>query len=226
MIDPIKWRPDWPTTVIIDPHGTKPHNAVLLGADRDNQLYYIKELKLKAVAREFAQELKKWYRGFKIIDIISDSLGSSEGSGGEGFKSFIQVLNEEGVRARATTWDEKSEEDFIERIKGVLAIPQEPDNFGRKLPKLRIFRGNVGIIGDIENVQWIKFKNLDVFKPKLDISNKDFLACLKYGLASNMKYGKEKATAWRRNKPITTYGINNKKGTEHWRRRFGIKRGR
>lgn len=36
----------------------------------------------------------------------------------------------------------------------------------------------------MENVAWLKHKHLDMNKPKLDISHKDYLACLKYALAA------------------------------------------
>jgi hypothetical protein len=200
-VTPFKWPETNPTVVAIDPHTAKPHHAVLLGCDKDGYLYYIKELKLKAVARDFAKELRNWYRGYRVIDIVCDSLGSSEYTSGEGFKSFIQVLNEEGVRARATTWDEKSDEDFIQRIQDALVIPEEPNNFGQKIPKLRIFAGNIGIITDICNVAWTKFKNLDEFKPKLEISNRDFISCLKYALSTNLSLSKDKPKVFRREMP-------------------------
>lgn len=219
VVKSFEWPSDWPVVVIIDPHGTKPHNAVMLGVDPENYYYYIKEKKTKAVARAFAKELKQWYQGYRVIDIVCDSLGSSDGSGGEGFKSFIQVLNEEGVRARPTTWSEKSDEDFIERIKDVLVVPEEPDNFGQRLPKLTIFEGNNGIVGDFENVQWMRYKNREDLKPKLDITNKDYLACVKYGLASNLRYGKDKVKIYRRLKPTETYGVSNKRSESFYRKK-------
>jgi hypothetical protein len=201
------WRNEWPCVVSIDPHMAKPHHAVLLGIDSDNNFHYIKEIKEKCLARDFARKLKRWYQGYRVVDIVSDSLGSSEYTSGEGFKSFISVLQEEGVRVRATSWDDKSDEDFIERIQTALAIPDKPENGGERIPKLRIWMGNPGIVQDIENVQWIKVKNMELFKPKLDISNKDWLACLKYALASNMAFSKHKESIFVRNKGVDTYGI-------------------
>lgn len=174
-----------PCVVAIDPHSSKPHYACLLGADRDNNLFYIKELKIKAVAREFAKKLKAWYKGFNVVDIVSDCAGNAEMTSGEGYKSFIQVLNEEGIRVRATSFDEKSDEDFIDKIRTALAIPKTPDNFGLYTPKLRIMNGCDGIIKDIENVGWIKHRDGGL-KDKLDIRNTDYLACLKYALASGI----------------------------------------
>ena len=184
-------RSDWqwdklnPCVVAIDPHPNKKHVAILLGADKSG-LVYIKELAAKATPRDFARALKAWYRDYRIIDIVCDSLGSADMTGGEGFKSFIQVLREEGVTARATTFEDKDDESWIQRIQDALFIPTEPNNFGQCLPKLRVLEGNIGVIGDFETVQWVKVRNLDEYKPKLDISNKDYLACLKYALATNL----------------------------------------
>lgn len=224
VIPDFKWPTDWPVVFAVDVHSSKPHHALMLGVNEDNEFVVIKELKRKVVARDFAQELKKWYRGYKVVDMICDSLGSSESTGGEGFKSFIQILNEEGVRIRSTTWDDKKDEDFIDRIKSVLAIPDKENNFGQYTPMLRIFQSCRGIISDIENVQWTKYRNTDEFKPKLDITNKDYLSCLKYALASNLVYGKEKVKMYRwKNKP-TTYGITDRRTKKVYRMKFGMRR--
>jgi hypothetical protein len=196
-----------PVVVAIDPHTSKPHHAVMLGVDRDNYLYLIKELKLKATAREFAKKLKDWYKGYRVIDIVGDSAGNAEMTSGEGFMSFFQVLREEEVFIRATTYDEKDDEDFIERIRGALETPKEPNNVGEYWPKLRIYEGNPGIVSDIENVQFVKIKNLDEFKPKLDIQNKDYLSCLKYALATNLFFKKQNTAVYKPIKPPTSYGI-------------------
>lgn len=226
-VEPFDWPTDQPVVIAIDPHSAKPHHAVMLGVDRDNYLYYIKEISEKSVARDFARTLKVWYQGFRVIDIVCDSLGSAEYTGGEGFASFIEILNDEGVRARATTWTDKNDEDFIDRIKTVLSIPEEPNNFGQYQPKLRIFKNNHGIIGDIENVQWVKYRNQDIFKPKLDITKKDFLSCLKYALASNLTYNKHKAKIYKRIKDVETYGISKKKAKNSvsgYRSKLGLKK--
>ncbi len=210
LIDPIS---PWPThnsvVIAIDPHPSKAHHAIMLGIDQDGYMYYLKELKRKCLARDFARELKDWYQGYRVVDICCDSLGSSEMTGGEGFSSFIKVLNDEGVRCRATTWTEKNDEDFIARIQDVLKIA-EPNNFGESLPKLRIFKGNHGIVNDIENVSWIKYKNMDEYKPKLDISNKDFLSCLKYALALNLTFNKSKSRIYKSSGSLESYGIKDK----------------
>ena len=198
------WRDGYPCVVAIDPHPSKKHHACLLGADRDNRLYYIREISAKEVAREFAKTLLQFMKGYRVIDIVVDSLGSADGTGNEDFKSFIQVLNENGVRCRATTFKEKDDEDFVERIRGNLAIPVTPDNFGFYVPNLRILEGNEGITRDIENVQWQIDKQSKINKPKLDIAQRDFLSTLKYGLSTGIS-----------NKHISTqtHSINKKQGS-------------
>ena len=178
-----------PCVIAIDPHSAKPHHAVLVGANRDNQLFYIKEIQIKEVARNFAQTLKNFMKGYRVIDIICDSSGNAEMTSGEGYKSFLQVLNEEGVRARATSFKEKSDEDFIEKIRNNLALPKTPDNYGFYLPKLLFVEGNGGIIKDVENVGWQKMRDGGL-RDKLEICNTDYLSCLKYALASNICFQK------------------------------------
>lgn len=203
------WDKSWPCVVAIDPHPSKNHVAILMGAAKDGHLYVLKELSAKQVAKEFAHTLKEWYKDFRIVDIVVDSLGSGDGTGGEGFLSFIQVLRREGVLARATSWDEKQDEAFIARIQDALLVPDEPDNFGQKIPKLLIYEGNNGIITDIEQVQWARDKRLEQNKPKLDITNKDYLACLKYALATNLTSdkGRKKPTYYRKQ----AYGVKIKR---------------
>jgi hypothetical protein len=186
--------------VAIDPHPNKSHVAILIGTDRDGYLYVLDEYDSKEVPRVFARSLKKlWWDKYKLFDIVCDSLGSTAMSGGEGNKSFIQVLNEEGVRARPTTFQDKDDESWIIRIQNVLAIPDQADNFGRRIPKLRILNHCIKTIHDIETVSWQKYKNIDEYRAKLDISSKDYLAALKYGLACNLMPGRKKTKAWRRN---------------------------
>jgi len=206
VIPAFEWYSDAPVIIAIDPHPTKAHHAVMLGTDRDNNNYVLRSLRAKQVARDFARTLRDWMVGYRVVDIVSDSLGSSEGTGGEGFMSFIQVLRDEGIKVRATTWKEKSDEDFIERIRDVLHIPEEMNNYGQRLPKLRIFEGNNGLISDIENVQWVKYRDLDEYRPKLDISNRDFLSCLKYALAANPHFEKARGAQFSRARPVTSYG--------------------
>lgn len=179
---------NWPAVVACDPHPSKNHIAILLVANPHGELLYVKELSSKLPPREFAAQLKEWYRGYRVVDIICDSLGATPMSGGDGNKTFIQVLNEGGVRARATTFKEKSDEDFIQKLQEVLVLPLNADNFGRKIPKLRIFEGNYGIIRDVENATWQRIKGTEENKPKLEIGNRDYLACLKYALSTNLRF--------------------------------------
>jgi len=195
------WPENWPCIVAIDPAMSKPTVAMILGVNHDNQLFYIKEMSLKAPAKEFSKELREFYRKFPIVDIVCDSLGSSAVSGGDGTKSFIEVLNENGVRARATTYEDKDDERWMQLIQDVLYIP-DPAEGQITIPKLRIFEGNPGITTDIENVQWLKLKNQDMYRNKLDITKKDFLAALKYALAANLTFQKPRAKIHRSSKPL------------------------
>jgi hypothetical protein len=184
VIPPFKWPDGWSTVTAIDPHQSKPTIISLLGCSPQGQLYYIKETSIPAnIAPQQVSELyKDFKRGFRVIDEVCDSLGSAPKSGGEGDKSFIQCLQEYGHNVRATTYKDKNDESFIQEIKQVLYIPEN----GK--PKLLIFHGNKGIKTDIENVEWAKFRNIDEYKEKLEISNKDFLATLKYALATGISY--------------------------------------
>jgi hypothetical protein len=176
---------DWPCIVAIDPHPQKKHVAIMLAIDpRTSRKYVVKEVAEKMVAADFAEMLLNWARGYRVIDWVSDSLGAADMTGGDGFKSFIQVLNDFGIRVRSTTYEEKGDDLWIERIRSALAIPKESDNFGEVIPALRIFRTCDRIVKDIQNVAWLRYKNLEENKPKLDISNKDYLATLKYALAA------------------------------------------
>jgi hypothetical protein len=189
VVDAFPWPRGKPAVLVIDPHFAKPHVATLIGATGDGRIYYIKELKSKNPARAFAKELHEFLKGeWRMIDYVIDSLGETTGTGGEGNRSFAEVLRDAGIPVRSTSFDDKNDEDFIQRIQQVLEIPQEADNFGRKLPKLAVISGNSGIIEDIESCQWQKYRQHDVFKPKLDISSKDYLACLKYALSTNIAF--------------------------------------
>lgn len=190
LIDPPAWPNGWPCVVSIDPHGSKPHYASLLGVDPDGFFYYLKEISSKSAPSDFALELKEFYKGFTVVDIVCDSLGASGRSGGVGNKSFIEVLNDNGVRTRSTTFSDKKDEAWVNKIQEVMRIPLVADNLGRKLPLLSIHKDCKGIINDIETVEWVRIKNSEEFRPKLDIANKDYLATLKYALASNLSYTK------------------------------------
>ncbi len=208
-----EWKKEWPTVLAIDPHPRKSHTAILLGVSPDNNLFVLKEFASRSVPSEFARELRNFYQGYRVVDVVCDSLGSSELTGGDGNLSFIQVLKNNGVRVRATTFDEKRDEAWIQMIQEVLTIPPEPDNFGRKEPKLKIHAACKGLIGDVETVEWSKIKNIDEYRPKLAIESKDFLSCLKYALAAQPRFnrGKEKIIG-----SSKVRGWNN---NEKWRRR-------
>lgn len=188
VVKPFPWPNGKPVVVAIDPHHSKPHHAIMLGTIGDGRLYYIKELTSRAAPEAFARELRDWYSGYKVVDIICDSFGEIPGTGGDGNMSFSDKLRQMGVRLRATDFKDKSDEDFISRIKQVLEIPEIADNLGRKSPVLAIFDGNPGIVRDIEGVQWQKRRKEEGYKEKLDISNKDFLSCLKYALATHIVF--------------------------------------
>jgi len=211
----LPWDKNWPCVVAVDPHPSKKHHAVLMGCDKGNNLYVLKEIALKQAPRQFARSLKEWYKDFRIIDINVDNYGSGEMTGGEGYKSFIQILNEEGVRARPTTHDDKKDEDFIDRIQAVLQIPDKPNNFGQTLPKLRVLNTCPGTIRDIENVQWQRDKHNETMKPKLEISNRDYLACVKYALKTNLSNSRTKSRVYYQKRP-SSYG-GKKKGMIKWR---------
>jgi hypothetical protein len=202
----LNWDLSWPCVVAIDPHPSKKHRAVLVGADRDNRLVVLKEIARKETPRQFARTLKQWYAEYRICDIICDSLGSADMTGGEGFKSFIQVLNEEGVRARATSYKEKEDEAFISRIQDALLLPEEPDSFNQRVPKLRVVSTCTETISDIRNVQWARDRGVaGENKPKLEISNRDMLACVKYALATNLYNTKAKDTSYHVTQPLYGY---------------------
>jgi hypothetical protein len=215
-------RADWswdssnPCAVVIDPHPSKAHYAILMGVDRDNRLYVIDEYAEKAVARTFAHSLidRGWFdkEKYRVQDIVYDSLGNSDTTSGEGFKPFGQVFNEvlraAGIgSARATRYEEKSDEDFIARIQDSLLVPDAPDSYGQRVPKLRILETCRGTISNIENAQWARDKRLDENKPKLDISNLDYLACVKYGLATNLYFRKTQDKVFYMKKRAYGFGL-------------------
>lgn len=209
-VDPWPWANGWPCVVAVDPHPNKSNTAILLGCTPDEELYVIDELSSPSDPYEFARELSDMMEDKRIVDIICDSFGSAATTGGDGRMSFIDKLNEtwyqmgKRYRARATTYNEKSDEAFIQTIRNVLKIEQKGPN---KSPssKLKVFKSCRGTIADIENVSWSKHKGLDEYKPKLDIQNKDFLACLKYALSKNLIFSRARAKVYKRN-PITAYG--------------------
>lgn len=211
IIPAFEWPNNWPTVVVIDPHPSKKHVAILLGANDKGEMFYIKEMASGSAPARFSEELLEFYKGYRVIDIVCDSIGATPRTGGDGNLSFVDKLSEIHRGIRTTTYGEKSDEAFIENIREVLEIPEKEDNFGRRLPKLRIFEGNRGIISDIRNVQWQKWnkKDYDGPKDKLEIGDKDYLACVKYALATPIAFAagkfrkiKSRNSPWGRNKNI------------------------
>lgn len=181
---PTDYKSSWPHVIAIDNHPNKPHFACMLAAAPNGKKYYVGEVCLKVVPREFAKWLKaNWIYTYNVIDIVCDNAGQADYTGGEGFLSFIEVLKQEGVRVRATSYDEKSADDFMERIQEGLYIPEA----GEPLLQFIIGKSN-GVVKDIENVQWKRQKGTEEYQPKLEIGNTDYLACLKYALAANLTY--------------------------------------
>jgi hypothetical protein len=171
----------WPTVIAIDPHPQKRNHAVLLGTDKLGQLFILEELAVKATPRQFARKiLDTWCQQYRIVDIVCDNYGSGQQTGGEGFMSFIEVARSEGMRVRPTRYEEKQDDAFIERIQEALLPARDAT-----VPLLRVVEDCKGTISDFENVEWVKHRDLDMHKPKLNISNRDFLSCVKYALATN-----------------------------------------
>lgn len=189
IVPAFPWPQGKPAILVIDPAWNKPHVYTLIGATGDGRIYYIKEGKSRAAGRAFAKILKEFCEGpWRIIDYVIDSMAETPNTGGDGNKSFSEVLRECGVPVRSTSYDDKDDEDFIQNIQQVLEIPETPDNTGRCLPILGIIEGNQGLTSDIETVQWQRYRQNELFKNKLDITKKDFLACLKYGLKTNISF--------------------------------------
>lgn len=191
------WDPSWPVVVGIDPHYSKPHVAVMVGANEDNKLVVLKELCLKKTAREFSVEMVEWMKGHRVVDIVCDSLGATDGTGNEGFASFITIANQvfrgRGLAGvRSTSFEDKSHEAAIDRLQTGLLIPVDPDDTGRRIPKLRVRAECKGVIENVESVGWVKNRFTGETKPKLDTGAKDFLSALCYALAANVNFNKGK----------------------------------
>lgn len=217
--DSFKWDPDYPCVVAIDPHTSKSHVAILMGVDRENRLYVLDEFSEKSVARKFARSLidRGWFSNYRVIDIVYDCAGNADTTSGEGFRPFGDVFNEElgkarVGRARGTTYDNKDDEDFVERIKDVLLVPQTPDSAGQFIPKLRILSHCRSLERDIRQVQWQRDKKLNENKPKLDIRNTDHLACLKYALATNLYFKKNREKAYTYSRAVYGFKLPSQRG--------------
>lgn len=205
-----RWPSHWPCILAVDPHPRKSHVALLLGVTDKNQFVALKEMTSRSVPSQFARELKEFYAGYRVVDMVCDSLGSGELTGGEGNESFIGVLKKNGVRIRATRFEEKRDEAWVQLVQEVLAIPLEPDQMGKQEPQLKITNNCKGLIADIETVEWQQYKNLDEYKPKLAIEAKDFLACLKYALAARPTFSKHNRKVITQPGPVG-YGLSRHK---------------
>jgi phage terminase large subunit-like protein len=219
----LRWDSKWPVVIGIDPHPVKKHVAVMIGATPDNELVVLKELSRKATAEQFAKMLIDWFEGYTVADIVCDSLGSTEGTGNEGFNTFIEVVGKVLAKyrmpgIRPTRYEEKSHEDLIDRLQTGLLIPDKPNNFGRFTPKLRVAASCTGVIENIESVGWQKNRNTGEYLPKLDTSAKDYLSALGYALAANVHFnrGNEKPISAVR----STYGFKLPSQKRSWRRRL------
>jgi hypothetical protein len=197
-----RWPQGWPVVISVDFHPRKSHVAVMLGVTDKDELVVLKEMTSRSIPSVFANELKEFYKGYRVVDMVCDSLGSSDLTGGEGNLSFIKVLQNNGVRIRATRFEEKNDEAWIQMIQECLAIPLEPDNFGRCEPRLKITNNCKGVINDLRTVEWQRFKNMDEFKPKLAIASKDFLSALKYALATQPSFKKDKKKVMKQPGPV------------------------
>jgi hypothetical protein len=162
----------------------------MLGVTRDDHLLALKELTFKGTPSAFALELKKFVKGYKVVDYVCDSMGSGDLTGGDGIMSFIGVLRKHGIRVRPTTFDEKRDEGWLQNIQEALALPFEADQMGSKEPLLKICSNCTGLISDIESVEYQKHKDLEEYKPKLAIEAKDHLSCLKYAMAARPHFNK------------------------------------
>jgi hypothetical protein len=205
VVKDVAWQEKWPVVVGIDPHPVKKHVSVMVGANPDNRLLVLKELSLKATAEQYGHALAKWMDSYRVVDMVSDSLGNTEGTGNEGFTTFIEKVNQV-LRAygkpqvRSTRYEDKSHEDLIDRLQSGLLIPNEADNFGNFTPKLRVASTCTGVIENIESVGWQKNRFTGESKPKLDTGAKDYLSALGYALAANVHFdrGNEKPTYLKR----------------------------
>lgn len=202
FIDPPRWPAIWPVVIAVDFHPRKSHVVVMLGITDKEQLVVLKEMTSRSIPSQFARELKEFYKGYRVTDLVCDSLGNSELTGGEGNLSFIQVLKDNGVRIRATRFDEKNDEAWIQLVQEALAVPLEPDNLGRTEPKLKFVKSCKGCIHDLRTVEWLRLKNADEFKPKLAMASKDFLSCVKYALAAQPRFTKDRARVIRPKGPV------------------------
>lgn len=206
MVPSAPWPRHAPVVVACDPHPAKAHHAIMLGVNRYEQFYVIKSIKSKASATEFGKILKEFVTGFNVVDQVCDSLGAAPTSGGDGRRSFIDVINEQGLRFRSTTFKEKSEDMWVQDIRDLLTV--KTNNFGQKLPGIFIYDCNLELVNEFESVMWRRNRHDEITKGVLDIANKDFLSCLKYALAASPRYNAHREI--HRRKAATSYGMRRK----------------
>lgn len=180
-IERFDWPRGWPVVCSIDFHGAKSTTALLLGVNKLDEFYVIKTMASKSPPSQFAQELKDFYKGFKVSDVLCDSLGASPRTGGYQNDSFIQVLQKEGVPVRSTSFKEKSNDAWVTNIRDLLRVRKT--KLGPR-PGIYIFNDLLQIISEFETVQWARNKITGEPYNYLEISNQDMLSCLKYALAA------------------------------------------
>lgn len=180
VLERFDWPRAWPCVVAVDMHPSKPNTAILLGCNPLDEFYIIKTFKSKSSPRVFAEELKEWYKGYKLQDLVCDNIGSTPRTGGIDNESFIQVLQRHGVPIRPTSFKEKSEDNWVANIRDLLILRQT--KLGER-PGIYVFEDLLEMINEFESVMWDRNKATEEFKGHLAIGNKDFLSCLKYALA-------------------------------------------
>lgn len=179
-IERFDWPRSWPCVVSVDFHPSKPCTALLLGCNKLDEFYIIKTMASKSPPSKFAEELKDFYKGYKLQEIVCDSLGSTPRTGGIDNMSFIEVMQKQGVPVRATTFKEKKEDVWVKNIQDLLLVR---DTKMGKRPGLYVFSDLRVMIDEFESVQWARSRTGEEMRGHLDIGNKDFLSCLKYALA-------------------------------------------
>lgn len=181
---PADYKTRFSYVIAADPHPSKKLAACLLGVDENNVRYYIDEFHQKILPEHFANWLRdNWLRDYNVIDLIVDSSAQADYTGGQGFRSWVEVMRINNIRFRATTYDEKSDEKFLERIKDSLILNED------RTPRMKVLQHCYRIVHNIKNVGWQPIKGTEMFKPKLEIGEWDHLACLKYALAANLTAG-------------------------------------
>lgn len=204
VVQPFDWVRHWPVVLAVDPHPSKAHHAVLVGIDKWDRMFVIKEMNSKSAPSEFALELKEFIKGFNVQEQICDSLGATPRTGGWDNYSFIDTVNiKGGLRLRSTSFKEKSEDAWVQNLRDLLTV--RTNNFGKSEPGLYIFGDCIGTINDMESVMWKRNRLSEEMKGHLDITNKDFLSCLKYALASPPCYSRINQIYKR--PPATSYGM-------------------